>query len=814
MEQMTQSLQQRFRATFEQAAVGMAHVAPDGHFLLVNQKLCEIVGYSHNELLKLTFQDITFSADLKADLEYVQQLLTGARQTYSMEKRYIRAAGSLVWVNLTVSLVCDEHGVPQYFISVIEDIDARKRLEEDLARERRAFQMITDNAPDVITRFDRSFRHLYANPAVVTATGKSPDEIIGKTIEELDMPEEAIAIWNAALSKVVSTGETNSLEFSFPSPTGLRSYQSRLVPERDARGEIVSILSITRDVTDFKQTQAALVQSEARARRIIDSNIIGVVITDSDGIIEANDAFYKLIGVSREQIEASKIDWRAITPPEYLPRDEAGLQELRERGVCTPFEKEYMRADGSRVAILLGAAVLQMEPLQWVCFILDITERKRQEQRLQQALDALLTVAEVLVTHKESTGSHEQDISSYEETARQVLAPICQVLSCHGAVLTKLLPASDIIDMVVTVGFDRPIEQKILERVRGQAFSSRIENAELIAQLHRGEVITLDVSQPPYAQRQPEPHLRTCVLVPILLGEELVGLLTLYPENEQAIYTPEERVLAVAIAKLAALLIERERLFTQREEAKTSVQTAQEVMRQMDEFLGIVSHELKTPLTTLQASLQLLRRQLICLPQLERNGTRPIPTLISLLDRAERQIKVQNRLINDLLDVSRIHSNRLELSPRLVNLTQLVQDIIEDQRNLVPTRTIRLETPPLEVLVFADADRVGQVVNNYLSNALKYSEASCSIDVCITQSEQMARVAVTDEGPGLSVEQQERIWQRFYRVPNIEVKSGSGVGLGLGLHICRTIIERQSGQVGVQSALGRGSTFWFTLPLA
>jgi PAS domain S-box-containing protein len=278
--------------------------------------------------------------------------------------------------------------------------------------------MLMDNAPDIIARFDRSLRHLYVNPAITTATGKVPEEIIGKTNEELDMPEEHLALWNTALRKVLATGESSSLEFSFPSPTGLRFYQSRLTPERDDQGEIISVLSIARDVTDLKQTQAALIQSEARARRLIDSNMIGVVIANMNGIFEANDAFLDMVGYTHEDLAARRIDWRAMTPPEYLPRDEFGLQELRECGVCTPFEKEYVRRDGSRVAILIGAATVQADPLQWVCFILDITRCQQQERRLQQALDALLTVAEVLVTRpRASTTSPSAHVSPRPHTA-------------------------------------------------------------------------------------------------------------------------------------------------------------------------------------------------------------------------------------------------------------------------------------------------------------------------------------------------------------------------------------------------------------
>lgn len=121
--------EERFRATFEQAAVGIAHIAPDGRWLRVNRKLCEIVGYSHDELLDTTFQAITHPDDLDADAEAVRRLLTGEGVTHQMEKRYIRPDKSITWINLTVALVRRSDGDPDYFISVVEDISARKRTE-------------------------------------------------------------------------------------------------------------------------------------------------------------------------------------------------------------------------------------------------------------------------------------------------------------------------------------------------------------------------------------------------------------------------------------------------------------------------------------------------------------------------------------------------------------------------------------------------------------------------------------------------------------------------------------------------------------
>lgn len=122
-----------FKATFEQAAVGIAHVSPLGSWLRVNQRLCEIVGYSRDELMLMTFQDVTHPDDLDADLQYVQKMLNMEIDTYSMEKRYFRKDGNIVWVNLTVSLVWEEEGEkPAYFISVVEDISAKKIAEIEI----------------------------------------------------------------------------------------------------------------------------------------------------------------------------------------------------------------------------------------------------------------------------------------------------------------------------------------------------------------------------------------------------------------------------------------------------------------------------------------------------------------------------------------------------------------------------------------------------------------------------------------------------------------------------------------------------------
>jgi signal transduction histidine kinase len=185
-----------------------------------------------------------------------------------------------------------------------------------------------------------------------------------------------------------------------------------------------------------------------------------------------------------------------------------------------------------------------------------------------------------------------------------------------------------------------------------------------------------------------------------------------------------------------------------------------------------------------------------------------------LVNRCESSLQRLGRLIHEMLDDSRIHEGRLELDLEPCALSTVARDAAAEQRVLTPTREIRLVTTGQPAPVFADASRLKQVVTQYLSNALKYSREDQPVEVEVRVEGDVGRVSVCDQGVGIPYADQERVWERFQRIPGVAVQSGSGVGMGIGLHISKTIIERHLGQVGVNSAPGQGSTFWFTVPLA
>ena len=260
--------------------------------------------------------------------------------------------------------------------------------------------------------------------------------------------------------------------------------------------------------------------------------------------------------------------------------------------------------------------------------------------------------------------------------------------------------------------------------------------------------------------------------------------------------------------------LESERWRREREVARSNELLAvQEANQYMDTFLGIAGHELKTPLTSIKLTLQLGERRVKQLIQRETALAGVVAPFQEQFVRAHHQAERLDRLVNDLLDVSRVQAGKLDLYPATADLAAILREAVEEQRQAVPERALVLLIPAdWNIPIIADADRIGQVVTNYLTNALKYSPADCSVEVGLDVYAQQARVWVHDQGPGLPIEEQEHIWERFHRAKGIEIQSGTGVGLGLGLHICRTIIERHQGQVGVESRPGMGSTFWFTLP--
>ncbi|MFL5699064.1 MAG: CheR family methyltransferase [Ktedonobacteraceae bacterium] len=239
-------------------------------------------------------------------------------------------------------------------------------------------------------------------------------------------------------------------------------------------------------------------------------------------------------------------------------------------------------------------------------------------------------------------------------------------------------------------------------------------------------------------------------------------------------------------------------------------QEMERLNRLKDEFLSLASHELRTPLTSIKGNAEILQRNLKRSSK-EEDQITGIGQAQHILDSIIHQVKRLTDMITEMLDITRIHNEQFELKNRKnVNIVELVRQVVE-QHNVTTDHPITLETQQEEVQVNCDEARIEQVLSNLISNAIKYSPAEKPVVIGIERTGDEVIVAVRDEGHGMSEEQQAHVFERFYRAHSEE--NGTVEGLGLGLYIAHEIITQHGGRICVESEPGKGSTFYFSLPL-
>ncbi len=259
------------------------------------------------------------------------------------------------------------------------------------------------------------------------------------------------------------------------------------------------------------------------------------------------------------------------------------------------------------------------------------------------------------------------------------------------------------------------------------------------------------------------------------------------------------------LARVNALLAQQEAQEHAEELAEVNEQL-EEANTLKDQFLSMASHELKTPITSIRGQAQVTLRRLS-----KQHDLTPEPDMTrTALTKIEEQTHRLAALVDDLLVLSSIRSGKTALQIGRCNLNEVCQGVVEDQR-LITERSIELVLPETPIMLQADRDRLGQVIVNLVTNAIKYSPAGSPVQVSASRHEKVATVQVSDHGPGIPEEQQERIFETFYRVPNAQSTASNGFGLGLA--ICKDIVERHGGRIWCQSQPGQGSTFCVELPV-
>jgi PAS domain S-box-containing protein len=263
----------------------------------------------------------------------------------------------------------------------------RELLAEQLASSEERYRTLFETLPHGVVHYNADGSILGANPAAREILGLAPDAMItwpagraGRAVHEDGTPYRPD---EAPVLVALRTGEiVADVVVGVPhGRTGeLRWLLVTAVPDsRDEQGRPQRAYAMFADITEQRRAEAALRQSNRLLGRLREANVLGVSVADEAGVQEANDAYLAMIGYTRDDLESGRISWRAITPPEWAAADEDAVEQLRRSGACQPYEKEYVHRDGRRVPVLLGAAVIDWDPLRWATFVVDLTARQRAE---------------------------------------------------------------------------------------------------------------------------------------------------------------------------------------------------------------------------------------------------------------------------------------------------------------------------------------------------------------------------------------------------------------------------------------------------
>jgi PAS domain S-box-containing protein len=632
----------------------------------------------------------------------------------------------------------------------------QRKMEETLRRSERDFSTLVENAPDMIVRFDSHLRYIYCNRAVERQLGVPANTLIGKTPLEIGNLTEKNEFIQRALTKVLETGTELEVEQSVPTPTGLKYYQTRIVPERDSQGRIESLLAISRDITEHEQMEDALRESEAQFRAIVE-DMPGIVYSFSPkrGGVYYSPRVLDVFGYSPEELYAQPMLWNNSIHPDDLPRIQ---QIIRETANGKPFHVEYRIRDAYGQWLWFDDRSFRYQMDNGDVIInglaMDITEHKQAEEALREAHWRMESIIE-----STRVGTWEWNVQTGETVFNEVWAQIA------GYSLAELAPVNIRTWAALAHPEDRQQSDDLLKRhFAGELpyydYECRMEHKDghWIWIHDRGQVIT-----------------RTADGKPLMMFGTHTDI-------------TERKLSEMKIRQLNAELERRVLERTRQLEA---------INKELEAFNYSVSHDLRAP----------LRRIKIFTQALQDDNNLQSPESLHMIERIVVSVERMNALVEALLKLARF--SRSEIKRQAVDLSAMVQRIAAELQQNQPARPVEFVIAE-GITVNGDAQLLQIVLENLLDNALKFTakNASARIEFGLApQVDGSAACFVRDNGAGFNMEYAHRLFGTFQRLHSEE----EFPGIGIGLATVQRIIHRHGGRVWAEGAVGVGAVVYFTV---
>lgn len=776
----------------------LAHV-PDAVFSTDPQGLVQswnrgaerCLGYSASEILGRHVGVLESDKD-EPLVEFFQEVTAGAPEV-RRECFLRRSDGAAIAAELSLAPVRDEQGILLGISVIARDVTDRRKAQAAVHQQKERLRVTLASIGDGVITTDAEGRVDYLNAVAESLTGWSLADVVGRRLAEVFRIENEYSrepVENPVekvLRDGVRVGLANHTILIARDGTE-RPIDDSAAPIRDKDGQLLGVVLIFRDVTEARSAERRLSESENRFRQLADSMPQMIWTARPDGFLDYyNERWYEFTGNPRG--EGGDASWAPILHPDDVERCRDVWYESVRTG--KPYEIEYRfhdrRTDCYRW--FLGRALPvrseQGEIQRWIGTCTDIDDAKRAGDTARFLAEAAGAVSELM---------------DLESTLPRVARAAVPTFADWSAV--DLLDAEGELRRVEVAHLD-PAKAKLLSEIsrrhpikpdaaQGVPKGLRTGEPELVSDVSESLLKELARDQE-HLRLLREAKLRSYMCVPLLSKGRTLGALTFATAESGRRYELSDLRAAQDLARHVAIAVENAWLY----EALT------EADQRKDEFLATLAHELRNPLAPIKMGLDVLRL----------GGDDPA-TVSEMLDTMDSQVRQMVRLIDDLLDVSRITRGKLELRTKRVELAEIIKNSMDAVRPLVDAAGHRLSVslPDEPVTLEADPARLSQVFSNLLNNAAKYTPPNGEIVLTAELQEGELVVSIRDTGIGIPQGLVENIFEMFRQVDGTLERSTSG--LGIGLTLVRRLVEMHGGTVrGRSEGEGKGSEFIVRLPL-